>query len=148
MLRTLFLTAAGAFCGAVIFTAALLGGCGGKVTNRPDAAAAPATATAAVPATAEPNPNPAPESPPSSTVARDTTNSADEKDPTSLTEIGRDPSRLGRIETEAVVDATVFHAEHGTSRPGSVRLARGTWLLPANALPPPDDSSSAADGGK
>ncbi len=140
MLRTLFLAAAGAFCGAVIFTAALLGGCGGKVTNRPAAAAA-------VPATAEPNPNPALDSS-SSTVARGPANSSVEKDPTSLTEIGRDPSRLGRLETEAVVDATVFHAEQGTSRPGSVRLARGTWLLPANAMPPPDDSSSAADRGK
>ncbi|MCC8109221.1 MAG: hypothetical protein LIQ30_09305 [Planctomycetes bacterium] len=132
MLRTLFLAAAGAFCGMVILTAALLGGCGGKAGSR----AAPAPDSAVDPAATVKS-----ESPPSPLAQP-----APDRDSSALPEIGRDPSQLGRLETEAVVDASVFHAEHGASRPGAVRLAPGTWLLPAAAMPPPDDPPAA--GGK
>lgn len=54
-----------------------------------------------------------------------------------LTEIGRDPAVLARLERPVKVNVTIFHAKTGVAREREAILLPGTWLLPAGLLGSP-----------
>lgn len=53
-------------------------------------------------------------------------------------EIGRDPSRVARLDEAVRAVATVNHAETGWSESVEVDIMPGTWLLPASAFEVPE----------
>lgn len=103
-----------AFVLAVACLTAILGGCGGKGKNArsPDIIQAEACRPVRCPV------------PPVPAV--------------DIADLGTDSSRMGRLEEQVVVDATIFAADGGEPVRGRVTVHAGTWLVPAGVFAAPD----------